>query len=120
MLLIRIIKWVAKITLEELRIKWNVVKVYKVTISPKINTLLTDLLIYKNLDAAIEFVATTANSFPDYMTPAVRLRLVYHVRLSGNEKDQIKKLKDEINATKSPDIDTAYQTGDPLLLAMNK
>ncbi len=58
-----------------------------------------------------------ADSFPDYVTPAVRLRLVYQVRVSGDEKDKIKKLKEELNSANSSDIDTAIQTNDPIALS---
>ncbi len=58
-----------------------------------------------------------ADSFPDYMTSAVQLRLVYQVRVSGDLKDKIKKLKKDIDSTNSPDIDTAIQTNDPIVLS---
>lgn len=54
----------------------------------------------------------TADNFPDYMTPAVRLRLVYQVRIAANPKDKIKELKAKIDAIRSSDIDTAMVAND--------
>jgi hypothetical protein len=55
-----------------------------------------------------------ADSFPDNLLPAVRLRLFYRVRIS--EKQKIKELKAKIDALKSPDIDTVMETNDPISL----
>lgn len=57
-----------------------------------------------------------ADSFPDYMTPAVRLRLVYQVWISRNKKDQIKELKQKMDEARSPDIDTVLETDNPISL----
>lgn len=58
-----------------------------------------------------------ADSFPNYMAPAVRLRLVYQVRIPAAPKDKIKELKAKIDAIKSPDIDTVIQANDPIALS---
>ncbi len=58
-----------------------------------------------------------ADSFPNNLAQAVRLRLWYRVRISGNPKDKIKELKAKIDAIKSPDIDTVIQANDPIALS---
>lgn len=57
-----------------------------------------------------------ADSFPDYMAPAVRLRLVYRIRIIESPVNNISLLKASIDSLNSPDIDTAIQTLDPITL----